>query len=316
MWLQAFQQHRGSVETAISEKRPLKEREEILISALNAMPEVFTDDIEDLEKLAVALNDKLEEMSAVVLGHAKGDLSQIRLPPQLAIPDDLKLLMRPTCRDERRWLFTGRMLEILDQYRERGRYLVLKERDRLLGKLQSGVTKVVSAVEELNNHLLVEQAFDLEQRAQITHSLESINRLSMLYQETLQSSGADGVEAVLEDNDYPMKAQFLLACAKLVFQLYGHVSREHLEDLLKLKSLYVFRVPGSNPEKAQNADSSRKYLDRIISRALLQVLGRARREAWPVRPILELYQYDARLGRAQPRKQRERSSGELDVPAP
>lgn len=299
-WLLVFQQHRGLVETAIFEGRPLEERRRIIHTAQAEMPEISSTDLDELDSLAVTLDNKLGEMCSVVLGTAEGATSRIQLPPQLKIPEHLPRLMQTTCREERRWLFAGRMLEILDQYRDDGRYLVLKERDRLLSKLQSGITKVASAVAELNSYLLVEHAFDLEQRAQITQYLERGNQLSVLYKETLQSSGAGGIEAVLEDNYYTLKAQFLLTCAKLVFQLYGHASREHLEALLALKSLYVFQVPGTAPEEAQSADSASKYLNRIISRALDQVRDRARREDWPVRPILELYRYDARFGRKRP----------------
>jgi hypothetical protein len=302
-WLQAFRVQCAAVEKAMHEKRSLFEREEILYNAQAAMPDEAFDDVLELEKIANLLDDKFDEMLSVLLKRATGLLSNISLPPKLEIPVDLELLRNPICRVERRWLFVGRMLEILDQYRGRGHALVLEQRNRLLKNLVTGVKTVTSTVQKLDSYLVVEQAFDLGQREQITQLLATLGQLPGLYQETLQSRGAGGLTAVLEKNAYTLKGQFLLACAKLSFQLYGHVAIEHLEALLTLKSLYILQVPGTTPDPDSNVDTEYKYLDRIMQRALAQVTGRAQRESWVVLPVLHLYKYNTRFGRM-PARQR------------
>lgn len=278
------------------------------------MPDEGSDDVVELEAIATKLEVKLDEMLTVLLGRAAGPLSKVRLPPALEVADDLELLRHPTCQDERRWLFVGRMLEILDQYRGHGRSLVLEQRKRLLDRLEAGVKTVTSTVQKLDSYLVVEQAFDLDQRAQVAQMLESVRQLQELYSSTLQSRGDGGLEAVLEDNYYTLKGQFLLACAKLAFQLYGQVAKDHLEDLLALKSVYILQVPGTKPEEDQTEEAKRKYLERVMQRALTQVHGRAQRESWPVLPVLQLYKYDSRFGRTPPLHKKVCAAGDGESP--
>lgn len=313
-WLHVFRRERVAVELAIHQRLPLERREAILRSAQAAMPDEGSDDVVELEAIATKLEVKLDEMLTVLLGRAAGPLSKVRLPPALEVADDLELLRHPICRDERRWLFVGRMLEILDQYRGHGRSLVLEQRKRLLDRLEAGVKTVTSTVQKLDSYLVVEQAFDLDQRAQVTQMLESVQQLQELYRSTLQSRGDGGLEAVLEDNYYTLKGQFLLACAKLAFQLYGQVAKDHLEALLALKSVYILQVPGTKQEEDQTEEAKRKYLERVMQRALTQVHGRAQRESWPVLPVLRLYKYDSRFGRTPPLHKKVCAAGDGESP--
>lgn len=297
-WIAAFRVQRVAIERGIRENQPLDVRSDALIAANRALPDEAFDDVVELEAIADRLEGKLKEMARAIL-HA-----EVKLPGALSDVQekcDLTLLQNDVCRDERRWLFVGGMVEILFQYRDRGQALVLGKRDQLLKRLAASADGISRIIRRLDGYLVIEQAIDVEQREEISRMLDSVGRVHAIYDHALRTGGDAGIEAVLEDNYEKLKGQFLLACAQLSLQLYGNVSIALLEDLHTLKSFHIFIAPGVGPEWTNSADADRKYFERSMKRALARVYEQARKESWPTWPIVELYQYNLRFGRKAPR---------------
>lgn len=301
-WLQAFRTQRDLVEHGIRQGLPLEARRQALRNAKLALPEVDLNDLTGLEAVADSLERKLGEMLDVILGRATGPLADVRLPRDFEAIPNMSHLSHPTYGEERQWLFIGSAQEILYEYRDRGRAFVLNERNLRLKDLSAGVKKMAGAIEALNSHLVVEQAFDLAERQEIAQTIDTAQRIKMMYESALRSGGDDSIEAVLENNANVFKAQFTLSCAKLALRLYGHVAKAHLQDLLSLKSIYVLQVPLVGDDLSRQEDAERKYLERSMERAMTGIYKRARQGAWPVWPLLQLYKYDTRFGCTPPKK--------------
>ncbi|WP_374486533.1 hypothetical protein [Zoogloea sp.] len=298
-WVKVFVAQRKRIEQGIRERLPSADRARRLEEADNLLPVGDSTDSEPLHGIADRLEEKLQEMIAVV--HRGGDPRKgVRLPPNFDRGDapeaHLEALLAEVSRDERLWLFTGGVREILYRFRDQGTALVLEERNRLLKALSVSVRRMETAIGELNAHPVVAQALDAADCQRIEQTREATLALVSRY-ETLLRSREDGVASLLEDNDYQLQGQFIAACAQLCLQLYGNVSNQHLRDLLSLKAIYWLSVTPANSAPDHLSEAERKHLERKRNLILRRAVSRAKKELWPTWPILQLYNYDPRFGR-------------------
>jgi hypothetical protein len=301
IWLDAFLVQRKLIEQGIRDGLPLDQRAERLRHGQLALPTEDLEDFDEIERIATLLDDKFDELLDIVLASTSSAKLTAKLPPQLEITAQTGLLRDRICREERIWLFVGGMQEILYQYRDRGSALIIEKRNTLLPLLSTSLERALNAVTQLNGYLVVEQAFDAEQLRQINQLLEIAPRGRGFYETALTTCGKAGIEALLEENQNLLRTQFTVACAQLCLQLFGNVSKSILQNLLTLKSIYILQLIPSEPDTTKAIDAERKYVERCIDRALKRIYNRAQREAWPVWPVLQLYHYDARLGRSKPK---------------
>jgi len=241
----------------------------------------------ELRKVADKLEEKLVEMANAIID------AKIQLPKTLTdslhIPDVIDL-MEEGRNEERSWLFIGGMVEILFKYRNQGAALVLNELDKLLKRLDSSAKGIIAIIGELDDHLVIEQSIDIDQREQISKFLNAVHQTRKIYNE-------NNIRPFLENNPLQLRSQFLLACAQLSLQLYGNVSIKHLTDLYEMKCIYKFNVAGAFGVSMPLADDEYKYFERKLNMVLDRVYNNVRRESWP---ILHLYKHNKRFGRKEP----------------
>lgn len=300
-WISAFIVQRKEIERGIRANLSVRERETRLVDADAALPEIELPDSDGLQRVADRLEEKLQEMVGVILSGGAPNLD-VRLPSNFELGPGVETLREEIFRDERLWLFKGGIQEILYRFRDQGRALILEERDKLLGRLSASVLRMQEAVTQLNDHPVVAQALDASEMLDVEQTLSAARALVGRY-EAILNSRETGVASLLENNYYQLQGQFIAACTQLCLQLYGNVSNAHLRELLDLKSV---RLPpiidprGSCP--AAEAEAQRKHLERKRDLVLRRVMTRAKKEKWPTWPILQLYKYDPRFGRARPRE--------------
>lgn len=299
-WITTFAEQRKLIEQGIRDRLPTKIRIVRLNEADSALPQVELPDSDGLQRIADQLERKLQEMLDVVLSGGSSDIG-VRLPPNFAPVHDTEALREPICVDERMWLFKGGVQEILYRFRDQGWSLILEERDKLLGRLSAGVLRIQLAVKQLNDHPVVAQALDVSEVVSIEQTLSSVRALVDRYKVILTSRD-EGVASLLENNYYQLQGQFIASCAQLCLQLYGNVSHAHLGELLDLKSAHLPIVDVGESSPAAAAEAQRKRLERKRNLVLRRVMIRAQKEKWPTWPILQLYKYDPRFGRARPRE--------------
>ena len=295
-WRSAFRKHQELVREGIATHRPRPEREATLKQA-KLVPDFETDDVGDLEIVASILENKLCDMVAVVKGEARGDLAYVATPPDLAIDSLPADLLDDFCVEERRWLFVGGALEMIHDYRDRGRHLLLKERQGLLRSLHDGISQISNAISELNSHLLVEYVLSDGQHAEIAGAIQRIRAAHSQYETFLTSTGHDGLSGVMEKNWYRIRNQFTVACTLLALRIYGNITKDALERLLVIKSVGYLELPSDGPPTQVPSDAERKHNERNRVRAVAAVTRSAKGSRSPVWPILQLYLYNARYGR-------------------
>lgn len=296
-WRQAFRTQRKLVQAGITARLSRVERLATLRQAIEALPDLQAGDEGALEIIADDLEAKLREMVDVIYGSARGSLIYTARPPTInteALPEDL---LEDYWRDERRWLFVCGAQDILHDYRDHGRHLLLKMREDLLQGLADGVAQVSGTIAALNGHLMVEHCLDDSQHAEIASALAGIRGAQALYQEVLTTSGGDGLTGILDKNWYRVRNQFTVACSLLSLRLYGHITTDALERLLALKSVSYLDRSSDDYHLGEVPESERKHNERNRVRAVAALMSSANRSKWPIWPILQLYRYNERYGR-------------------
>ena len=296
-WRQVFRSQRKLVLAGITARRPSAERKATLRHAIETLPDLQGSDEGALEIIADGLEAKLQEMMGVIHGTARGDLIFTAQPPTIdtaALPEDL--LDGYWC-DERRWLFLCGAQDILYEYREHGRHLILKTRQDLLKKLSEGASLVSESIAALNSYLLVEHGLDDSQHAEIASAVERVFGIRSLYDALLTTTGREGLTGVLDKNWYRVRNQFTVTCTLLALRLYGHVTTDALERFLALKSASYLERSSDEYSISEVCESERKHNERNRARAVASLMASANRSKWPIWPVLQLYRYNERYGR-------------------
>lgn len=296
-WRQAFRTQRKLVLAGVTARRPPAERRTTLQHAIEMLPDLQTGDEGALEIIADDLEAKLREMIDVIHGSARGDLIYKARPLTInteTLPEDL---LHDYWRNERRWLFVCGAQEILHEYRDYGRHLLLKMRNDLLEALSDGVSLVSETIATLNSHLLVEHCLDDSQHAEIASAVEGVCSIRSLYDAVLTTTGRDGLTGILDKNWYRVRNQFTVAGTLLALRLYGHVTTDALERLLALKSMSYLDRSSGDYITGDVSESERKHNERNRTRAVASLMASANRSKWPIWPILQLYRYNQRYGR-------------------
>lgn len=296
-WREAFRTHRRLVQLGITARKPRPERMATLKQAKLAVPDLQTDDDSDLEIIANGLEAKLSEMVGIIRGTARGKLIYTARPPTFdteTLPGDL---LEDYWRDERRWLFTCGALELLHDYRDHGRHLLLKMRQDLLKTLASGVSQVSETIDALNSHLLVEACLDASEHEEIANATETIRNAHTLYNERLSSAGAQGLTGVMDSNWYRVRNQYTVTGTLLALRIYGHITTDALERLLTLKTVSYLDRSTDSYALAEVTEAERKHNERNRARAVTAIMQSARRANWPILSVLQLYRHNQRYGR-------------------
>ncbi len=205
----------------------------------------------------------------------------------------IELLRQEYLSEERAFLFKGLIREVVHEYRDEGRALVAAKRNELVENLEKGLEATEKAVRDFNSYLLIRQELEHESTECISAIYEATDKLQSLYNSLVFD---DNFKSLLQDNKFPFRTQYVVACAKICLKLYGNVSPEILKLLLSLKSMDYMNRWDIGQIDDGTREAERKRLDREIDHALPGMRECAKKGNWPTLPLLELFLHNTKYG--------------------
>lgn len=290
-WIAGFREQRAFVLHGIEEGQSDEARHLTVERAAQALfgnrgSTVPFEEYVELNGCARALDDKLQEMLAVLSGQKPSGKTKVRIPDN-PLGWSTDQLTSVVCAEERRFLFVGGMLEIIHRLRDLKHAMTLKVRDQLLDQLANSTASLRNTIEQLNTFDLVEVNTSAAQRRRVEALLTQADKAREFYQQILSPADSDLSATLAARGGLLVRRQYIECAFDLALQLYGVETLAFEELLWNLKGI---DDPDIVPEDERpTQENLASFMDDCRTRVMERVLRRAKDEKWALLPVLQLF---------------------------